>query len=293
MTLLEFVVPPVPHYIASGRGVFPVGGKHMSRHRIPVFDLIVVARGCLYIGEEDRRFEVGEGHALILRPNSRHFGTKGCEEETEHFWLHFDAAGPWSVLDEPAAAARPADPSLAKPRNTMAAQPFALRLPQFTRLLQPERMYDLLGRLGQLGERAHLSAVRMAEQALFQDVLRHLSASAFSAGPSPTAACAEKAASYLRQHYREPITARDLAEHINFHPVYIARCMHKEYGCSPTEYLTRIRIEQAKLLLVQSDRPIARIAEEVGFGQAAYFSTCFARLEGISPRKYRQRYSFG
>ncbi|MNE69283.1 Arabinose operon regulatory protein [compost metagenome] len=69
--------------------------------------------------------------------------------------------------------------------------------------------------------------------------------------------------------------------------------MQKEFGCAPLDYLMRHRIEQAKLLLLQTDLAIALVAEEVGFNQAAYFTACFARLEGISPRKYRQRFSHG
>ena len=67
-----------------------------------------------------------------------------------------------------------------------------------------------------------------------------------------------------------------------------ARCMQREYGCTPMEYLLRFRIEQSKLLLMQTDWTVARIAEEVGFNQAPYFSSCFSRLEGMSPRQYRQ-----
>ncbi|GMK40382.1 hypothetical protein PCCS19_34380 [Paenibacillus sp. CCS19] len=58
------------------------------------------------------------------------------------------------------------------------------------------------------------------------------------------------------------------------------------------DYLLSQRIEQAKLLLLQTDHTIARIAEDVGFNQAAYFTACFTRAEGISPRKYRLRYAF-
>ncbi|MNE95133.1 Bifunctional transcriptional activator/DNA repair enzyme AdaA [compost metagenome] len=82
-----------------------------------------------------------------------------------------------------------------------------------------------------------------------------------------------------------------LGDCLNFHPVYIARCMNREYGCSPMEYLLRYRIEQSKLLLMQTSFPISRIAEEVGFNQAPYFSSSFMKLEGISPRQYRQRFS--
>jgi AraC-like DNA-binding protein len=67
--------------------------------------------------------------------------------------------------------------------------------------------------------------------------------------------------------------------------------MKKEYGQSPMDYLLRYRIEQSKLMLMQTDYSIARIAEEVGFNQAPYFSSCFLKVEGLSPRQYRQRFS--
>lgn len=118
-----------------------------------------------------------------------------------------------------------------------------------------------------------------------------LSASLESDRSTPSIACAEQAAAYLRSHYREKITAHDLGESLNFHPVYVARCMNKEYGVSPMDYLLHYRIEQSKLLLMQTDFTIARVAEEVGFNQAPYFSSCFLKIEGISPRQYRNRFS--
>lgn len=139
----------------------------------------------------------------------------------------------------------------------------------------------------------HIPSVKWKQQLVFQEVIEHLSASMEADGPSPSILCAEQAASYLREHYRDSITAQELGDSINFHPVYIARCMQKEFGCAPFDYLMRFRIEQAKLLLLQTDLPIARIGEQVGFNHAAYFTSCFAKYESISPRKYRQRFSHG
>lgn len=67
--------------------------------------------------------------------------------------------------------------------------------------------------------------------------------------------------------------------------------MKKEYGCAPMEYLLHYRIQQSKLLLMQTSYTIARIAEEVGFNQAPYFSSSFIRIEGTTPREFRQRFS--
>ncbi|MBD0379508.1 helix-turn-helix transcriptional regulator [Paenibacillus sedimenti] len=294
MAVIEITVPPLPHYMISGFHTIPKGGKHLSRRNIQVFDLVISTSGCFYIGEEDSRFEVSAGHAVILLPDRYHFATRACSEDTETHWLHFHAGGPWTMVDETTLTHRDEETVLTpKPIELFAVEPFTIRIPQFTRLLQPEKTYDLLNQLHQLHPRAHVNGIRWTQQQLFQELLRHLSASFEAESPSPWAACAEKAASYLRQHYREAVSAKELGDSINFHPVYIARCMQKEYGCSPTEYLTKIRIQQAKLLLLQTDLPVARIAEEVGFEQPAYFATCFTRLEGISPRKYRQRFSHG
>ncbi|MFC5403464.1 helix-turn-helix transcriptional regulator [Cohnella soli] len=293
MNLLELAAPPLPYYIASGRTSFRIGDKHMSRRNILLFDLLVVTKGCLYMGEEDRQYEVAGGHALILRPDCYHYATAGCSEPTEYYWLHFQASGNWKATD-----ARPPQPIRPQDATTVEslkfnAMHFPLLVPQYAAIAQPTKMEELLAQIVALGPSAHLTASRFKEQTLFLDVLRLLSAGIEDDRSVPATSCAEQAAAYLRMHYREAITAQALGEALNFHPVYIARCMNKEYGYSPMTYLLHYRIEQSKLLLMQTDFPISRIAEETGFNQAAYFSSCFLKCEGLSPRQYRQRFSLG
>jgi len=294
MTIIHMTIPPLPHYIIGGYTVAPSGRKHPSRRNINVFDLLVVTRGCLYMGEEDQHYEVSAGHALILRPDAHHYATHACEEQTAYYWIHFQTTGVWSISDQSVAEV-PADSSKTRILNSniYTAQTFAKQLPQFAKLLQPSKMDSLLRQLVQLNMNDHIPSVKWKQQLVFQEVIEHLSASMEAEGPSPSILCAEQAASYLREHYRESITAQELGDSINFHPVYIARCMQKEFGCAPFDYLMRFRIEQAKLLLLQTDLPIARIGEQVGFNHAAYFASCFAKYESISPRKYRQRFSHG
>ncbi|MCA0756461.1 AraC family transcriptional regulator [Paenibacillus sp. N4] len=294
MTIIHMTVPPLPHYIIGGFADAPAGRKHPSRRNIGVFDLLVVTKGCLYIGEEERQYEVSGGHALILRPDAYHYATHACREATTYFWLHFQTISDWCVCER-----SEAQPPLAGTSERMLSgnfytmQTFTKQLPQFAKLLQPSKLESLLRQLVQLNLNDHIPSVKWKQQLIFQEVIEQLSASMEAQGPSPSALCAEKAASYLREHYREDMTAKELGEAVNFHPVYIARCMQKEFGCAPFDYLMHFRIEQAKLLLVQTDLAVALIAEEVGFNHAAYFASCFARYEGISPRKYRQRFSHG
>lgn len=289
MSTIEFAALPLPHYIRGGFSIAGPGRKHPERYAIGEFDLLVTTQGCLYIGEEDRTYEVAEGHALILRPDLHHYPTAGCTEKSGTFWVHFHTAGAWRMLDEgtetEAARLEPYAPD-----RTFRMQQFHIRVPQFTRLMQAGKMYEVLRQLVALERDSHLDWVRWEQQKLFQDVLMLLSAGVDMKSPRPGAEVADQAASFLRKHYRERITAKELSLALNFHPVYIARCMKKQFGCSPMEYLMRYRLDQARLLLLQTDLPVSQIAQEVGFQQAAYFTACFGKWEGVTPREYRQRF---
>jgi AraC-like DNA-binding protein len=287
MRMIRFTSPPLPHYINSGYSLANPGRKHPERYAIGEFDLLVVMKGCLYIGEEERQYELSEGHALILRPDLHHYPTEGCRSETASFWLHFQTKGEWRAV-ETGSESIEGDPS---GEIAISDLSFDIWLPQFTRLLQPSKMYDHLRQLNELEAQSHRAAVKWKQQRLFQEVLSLLAASMEHSLPSAGAEVADRAASFLRLNYRGEVTTRELGQALNFHPIYIARCMQKQFGCSPMEYLMQYRLEQARRLLLQTDLPIARIAEEVGFQQPAYFASCFGKHEGLTPRQYRQRFS--
>ncbi|PZE21706.1 helix-turn-helix transcriptional regulator [Paenibacillus xerothermodurans] len=287
MSILQFNAPPLPHFIAGGFAVFEPGQQHLNRKNIGVFDLLIVTHGCLYIGEEDRRYEVSAGHALILRPDRHHYPAEACAVETGHYWLHFNTLGKWGQADESAARPEPVSTT-----NTLTMETFTLLIPQFVRFLQPSSCYEKLHQLLQVRQTSYSNEVRWRQQLIFQEILELLSASLDVHATAPGVRVADQAASYLRMHYKEDISAKMLGESLNFHPVYIARCMQKEFGCSPFEYLMQYRLEQAKLLLLQTDLPVARIAEQVGFQQPSYFSSSFTKYEKISPRDYRKRFRF-
>jgi len=241
------------------------------------------------MGEEQETFEVRQDHALILLPDRYHYATSACDEDTDYYWLHFQTDGPWSLI--PQHHMNPVTDEISKkPVSKFLTRTFDLYLPQFTCLEQPSKVFSIIEQLNALEQGLDSQQVRWQQQVVFQELLQLLYASMKAQGGNTSTHCAELAAAYLRQHFREEITAAKLGEETNFHPVYIARCMHRQFGCSPTEYLQRYRIEQSKLQLLQTDDSIARIAEEVGFNQGAYFTSCFTKLEGISPSKYRQRF---
>ena len=71
-------------------------------------------------------------------------------------------------------------------------------------------------------------------------------------------------------------------------PAYVSRIFQRELGLSPWAYLTRLRIEHARSLLLAAEHmSIAEIAQRVGFSDPAYFARAFRRHTGKSPVAYR------
>lgn len=78
----------------------------------------------------------------------------------------------------------------------------------------------------------------------------------------------------------------DLAERLEVSKAHLSRCFVKTTGISPGKYITRVRIEYAKLLLRNRDVTISYVAEASGFANANYFAKAFRRETGLSPSEY-------
>ena len=80
----------------------------------------------------------------------------------------------------------------------------------------------------------------------------------------------------------------ELAERLEVSAAHLTRVFSKKVGISPGKYITRVRIEYAKLLLQDPDATIAYVAEASGFANANYFSKVFRRETGMSPSEYER-----
>lgn len=101
------------------------------------------------------------------------------------------------------------------------------------------------------------------------------------------AALVESVIAYLREHLNEPFDRSALAAKLALSPGYFSILFKRYSGSSPIEYVTKLRIDRAKHLLINSSMPISRIAEEVGYADPLYFTRMFTRKTGVSPKKFR------
>ncbi|GAF09490.1 two-component response regulator YesN [Paenibacillus pini JCM 16418] len=95
-------------------------------------------------------------------------------------------------------------------------------------------------------------------------------------------------AHYLERHYAEDISLQDMATRFFFSREYISRRFKQEFSVNISDFLARIRIEKAKLLLLNPQLRISQIAEMVGYPDEKYFSKVFKKQEGRTPNEYRK-----
>jgi len=282
--MFQFVSPPLPHYISCGEDTYPPGGTHPDRSSIGVFDLLVVTRGCLYLEEAGKPLTIAAGHYGILRPDVSHRTARPCVDETHFYWLHFQTIGSWNAAAEQAADFLPQE---GYPYTQIGT--FSIYIPRQGWLESLERIESLLRSLMQLDAEPAAQA-RWKQQIYVQDLLSGLQNEEANRLKSPYLQVAEQAAEFLRRHYKEQISYKRLSDSLHFHPNYISICMKKAFGCTPLEYVTKYRVEQAKLMLIHTDHPVGLVAEQTGFGSFPYFVRCFTRHAGKTPKSFRMLY---
>lgn len=97
-----------------------------------------------------------------------------------------------------------------------------------------------------------------------------------------------KAINYMNANYTDTLTLDDLSEKIYATKQTLNYHFKKDLGCTPMNYLLRLRLTKVKELLATSNKSIEEIAEECGFSSGNYLTLIFKQKEGISPSSYRK-----
>ncbi|MDF2926887.1 MAG: two component transcriptional regulator, AraC family [Paenibacillaceae bacterium] len=93
---------------------------------------------------------------------------------------------------------------------------------------------------------------------------------------------------YIHENYMNDCSLSEVAAHVHFNPAYLSTLFRKETGERFVNYITRVRMEQAKTLLNNTDKKVAEIAQLAGYDDPNYFSTIFRKMYGVTPNKYRK-----
>lgn len=99
------------------------------------------------------------------------------------------------------------------------------------------------------------------------------------------------AVAMMEEEVEDILTIEDVAEAVDLSVRQLERLFTKYLKTSPRKYLTELRINRAKTLLIQTDMPLADIAVACGFANAASLGRAYKRQMGIFPTQQRSRFA--
>ncbi|MEN8255665.1 MAG: helix-turn-helix domain-containing protein [Verrucomicrobiota bacterium] len=130
---------------------------------------------------------------------------------------------------------------------------------------------------------------RVMAKGLFMQLAVHLSR-CYSAEPTEESIDLLRigdAIAHIETHYAEKVTLDELADKSHLSKRHFLRIFHDCIGRSPIDHLMHVRIQKAAGLLRHTDRTITDIAFECGFQDSNYFTRCFRKTMGQTPRQFR------
>ncbi len=102
-----------------------------------------------------------------------------------------------------------------------------------------------------------------------------------------------RAKEIMRARLASHLTIADVAAECKLTPSHFARSFRRSTGVAPHEFLSRLRIDEAKRLMSSTKLPLSDIALICGFGDQSYFTRVFSRSVGASPGAWRRARSEG
>lgn len=100
-----------------------------------------------------------------------------------------------------------------------------------------------------------------------------------------------QAVAYIDQNFSKPLKLEDVAAVVFLSPHYFSELFAKELQVTFSDYILKVRLDEAKRLLIHTNMNIAEIANTVGYADSRYFSKLFKKQIGVMPKEYRKLYS--
>lgn len=272
MTESVFYYRKPPHGVAElGLTVIGAGridGQTMpiKRRTLPSYVGVLVTRGSGYLQAFSRHGHrpVPPGSFLWLTPDVPH--SYGPNPGTwDEYWVQFEGLSAGAYEDLGYLSAVPAVIDPARPAEVRASL---------------ERILELMADPEPLAHHVQAAAVL---HTLICAVGRDPSVPE----PGPEQKDLGREAVRLLAQTTGPVQVAQIARELAVSRDTLADAVRRLTGLTPTDFVTRHRLERAKVLLSVTDLTVARVARDVGYADPAYFTRLFTRHVGVSPRAFR------
>ena len=228
--------------------------RPLNKMQINFYEITLVLRGSLRYEINDTPITLNDTDAIFLRPNDFR-KRKGNVETADYISIHFLSDTPVDLPTKLRGAIRSGVPAL-------------------------------LMCMDKIGEDLQPNA-QLASTYALQCLLEYIRCNLYKKNELPVIANAK---AYMHANLNKKITIDEVATHLNFSSSYVTALFRKATGYPILTYLTQLRMEEAKRLLLSDEYALQEISQMLGFENYNYFSRFFKKHAGLPPSDYKQKF---
>jgi AraC-like DNA-binding protein len=231
------------------------------------YQLLYVSEGTAHFNLEGTRYDIGKGGAFLYQPGIPQDYYYLLQEKPDIYWIHFTGKGVERLLTSLGFFA-------GGPIQFQAKEEFAELFEKIITELRMDR----------------LSNIEMAE-AYFKQMLILMSRNYHTDVREKRGyhSMFDEVVDLIHHEYQKDINISSLADHYHISCCWFIREFKRYTGYSPKQYVTNLRLQNAKELLNNHSLSISDVANLVGYDNQLYFSRIFHKYTGMSPSEYRER----
>jgi AraC-like DNA-binding protein len=276
LRLLDYVLDTVPpQRVLFGKKGVPPSDKHAEMHPKHVFDMPLAGNKRILFGDADRP----EDH--ILRPGDILY----CEPlawKLPRWELPHELC--CLVFDQSFIRITYVDGTM---ERTAGETPvctcfYHTQLPPVPAIRSTLRTFTQLAEMGDPGHAAPDLArvlIRLARAQLAADHAPRM-------GKAQTTF--QNIQQYLADHFASPLSRAGVAKLFRLHPSYLSRLFQEQGGMGFAEHLRLLRMEQAAILLKETDLQVDQVCDRCGYRSVTFFTTAFRQYHGLPPGQFRR-----
>jgi len=232
--------------------------------------LIYVISGCIYVSEEDTDYEIMPGEMLLLKQGTHQYGKKMIKSGTTWIYAHF-------YINEHYSQSECESDDYSNDNKVIQLPKYISNL---NRTSFPIKLNNLVSVSGS-GQTLCMNRVAMGLQSLLLDVYDYTR-------PVTPPSMSERITEYLQANICNSLQSSDIEKEFHLSYKHLSKVFHMDTGMSIMYYHNMIKIQAAARDLRSGDQSITAISARYAFGDPLYFSRCFKKYMGSSPRAYRK-----
>lgn len=224
---------------------------------------IVSGKGSFFV--DGKQYDLSDGQVFLIKPSQLVQYTADVDEPWEYYWVGFNGTNASRIV----------------PRL-----PFSDDMPYY-KLKNPHRIRETLYNIFlSRGHEPYHDSLMIGHLYIFLGELMREAKTLSHKKASASGGYVTKAIKFIQFNYSHDISIDDIAHSVGISRSHLYRVFVSNAGCSPIDYLTEYRVNEACYLLKNSNLSIAEVAASVGFFDQFYFSRVFRKAKGVPPSRF-------